>query len=161
VPSASGADRRVAVTGTVAADLCTAFEQAPIGRVLSRQRAIVNCNGQPLAVFRAAPSDLVGRRFEVLWPTHADPESAGRRISASLDASGVYADECVMKRVGGSRPRELFWCRVCGRALDPAAQHAAGIWTFEDRSSTRQIAGDPTAREREIAAQLIDGLTSQ
>ena len=65
-----------------------------------------------------------------------------------------------MKRAGRSRG-ELFWCHVSGRALDPRAPHAAGIWAFEDLSSRRELKVDFTAREREIAALLIEGLTSK
>ena len=44
---------------------------------------------------------------------------------------------------------------------DPARPHAAGIWAFEDLSSRRRLAVDLTPREREIAALLIEGLTSK
>jgi DNA-binding CsgD family transcriptional regulator len=50
---------------------------------------------------------------------------------------------------------------VIGRALDPTEPHAAGIWTFEDLSARRKLKADFTAREREIAALLIEGLTSK
>jgi len=66
-----------------------------------------------------------------------------------------------MKRVDGPQRGELFWCHVSGRALDPAAPHAAGIWAFEDLSARRRLAVDLTPREREIAALLIEGLTSK
>ena len=62
-----------------------------------------------------------------------------------------------MRRVDG----ELFWCHVWGHALDAADPHAAGIWSFEDLSSKRSLKLDFTAREREIAALLIEGLTSK
>ena len=62
-----------------------------------------------------------------------------------------------MKRFGG----ELFWCHVTGRAVDPKHPHAAGIWSFEDLSSRRALKVEFTAREREIAALLIEGLTSK
>jgi PAS domain S-box-containing protein len=145
----------------VALDYRTAFDLAPIGLVLSRERTMVDCNRQVLAMFGADRDDLVGRSFEVLYPSPAEFERTGDRIAASLDASGFYADERVMKRVGGPRRGELFWCHVCGRALDPGTPHAAGIWSFEDLSSRRQLAVGLTPREREIAALLIDGLTSK
>ena len=104
---------------------------------------------------------MVGQSFERLYPTQAEYERTGQRIVASLDASGWYADDRVMKRLGGSRAGELFWCHVSGRALDPRQPHAAGIWAFEDLSSRRALKVDFTAREREIAALLIDGLTSK
>jgi PAS domain S-box-containing protein len=146
---------------TPALDYRTAFDLAPIGLVLSRNRLMVDCNRQLLAMFGADREQLVGQSFEVLYPTHDEFERTGERIVASLDASGWYADERVMKRIDGPQAGELFWCHVSGRALDPAAPHAAGIWSFEDLSSRRRLAVDLTAREREIAALLIEGLTSK
>ena len=140
-----------------ALDYRSAFDLAPIGLVLSRQRQIVDCNQQLLAMFGAQRDQLLGRSFELLYPTAVEFERTGERIIASLDAQGRYADERVMKRLTG----ELFWCHVSGHALDPAAPHAAGIWAFEDLSSRRKLKVDFTAREREIAALLIDGLTSK
>lgn len=142
-------------------DYRTAFDLAPIGLVLSRNRLMVDCNQRVLTMFATTRDALIGRSFEVLYPTHDEFERTGARIVASLDASGFYADERVMKRVGGPQGGELFWCHVSGRALDPKQPHAAGIWSFEDLSSRRQLKAELTAREREIAALLIDGLTSK
>jgi PAS domain S-box-containing protein len=139
-------------------DYRTAFELAPIGLVLSRERLIVDCNRHLLAIFKASREELIGQSFEVLYPSHAEFERTGERIIASLDSQGFYADDRVMKRVGGG---QLFWCHVCGRTLKPADPHAEGIWSFEDLSARRQIKADLTAREREIAALLIEGLTSK
>ena len=142
-------------------DYRSAFDLAPIGLVLSRERLMVDCNQQVCAMFGATREALVGHSFEMLYPTHDEFERTGMRIVASLDRHGWYADERVMKRVGGARRGELFWCHVSGRSLDPARPHAAGIWAFEDLSSRRRLAVDLTPREREIAALLIEGLTSK
>jgi PAS domain S-box-containing protein len=142
-------------------DYRVAFDLAPIGLVISRNRLVEDCNQQLLDMFGATREQLVGRSFEVLYPTPAEFERTGQRIVASLNARGWYADERVMKRLGGARRGELFWCHVSGRALDPRQPHAAGIWSFEDLSSRRQVKADLTAREREIAALLIEGLTSK
>jgi PAS domain S-box-containing protein len=150
-----------AVTGQAdtlpALDYRTAFEHAPVGLVLSRRRQIVDCNRELLAIFGAEREQLIDRSFEVLYPSAAEFQRTGERIVASLDEHGRYADERVMKRIGG----ELFWCQVSGRALDPTAPHAAGIWSFEDLSSRRVLKLEFTPREREVAALLIDGLTSK
>jgi PAS domain S-box-containing protein len=139
-------------------DFRTAFEQAPIGLVISRDRLMVACNQEVLNMFRAEHDSLLaGRSFEVLYPTHEEFERTGARIVASLDRRGFYADERIMKRLNG----ELFWCHVSGRALDPKRPHAAGIWSFEDLSARRRVSAVLTAREREIAALLIEGLTSK
>ncbi|MEN9892493.1 MAG: hypothetical protein RLY78_2788 [Pseudomonadota bacterium] len=151
-------------------DYRTAFALAPIGLVISRQRTIVDCNGQLLAMFGARREQLIGQSFAVLYPSAEEFERTGVRIVAQLDAHGRYADERVMKRLGpvdgapgrdGADDAALFWCHVTGRALDPADPHAAGIWSFEDLSARRRLKVDLTPREREIAALLVDGLTSK
>jgi len=146
------------VTGPPAGlDYRTAFDLAPIGLVLSRQRLMIDCNQELLNMFGAGREQVIGRSFEVLYPTPAEFQRTGERIVAALDAQGRYVDERVMKRM----PGELFWCHVSGRALDPKAPHAAGIWAFEDLSARRVLKVEFTAREREIAALLIEGLTSK
>ena len=141
-----------------APDHRSAFEHAPIGLVLSRQRQMVDCNRELLAMFRAARDELVGRSFEILYPSAAEFERTGQRIAAQLDAQGRYADERVMKRLGGG---ELFWCHVSGRALNPSEPHSEGIWAFEDLSAQRVLTLALTPREREIAALLVEGLSSK
>lgn len=142
-------------------DYRTAFELAPIGLVLSRHRLMVDCNRQLLEMFGMEREQLIGQSFAVLYPSTAEFERTGERITASLDATGRYADERIMKRLDTRGREDLFWCHVSGRALDPADPHAAGIWAFEDLSALRQLKADLTPREREIAALLIEGLTSK
>ena len=143
-------------------DYRTAFDLAPVGLILSRHRLMVDCNQQVLAMFGATREQLVGQSFEVLYPSHAEFERTGARIAASLDVTGRYADDRVMKRLSAPPGQEaLFWCHVSGRALDPADPHAAGIWSFDDLSAKRQIKAELTPREREIAALLVEGLTSK
>jgi PAS domain S-box-containing protein len=144
-----------------ALDYRGAFELAPLGLVLSRQRLVLDCNQELLAMFGAEREQLIGRSFEILYPSSDEFVRTGQRIAAQLDAQGRYVDERVMKRLGGPRAGELFWCHVSGRALDPQQPHAAGIWAFDDLSSRRALTLDLTAREREVAALLIDGLTSK
>jgi PAS domain S-box-containing protein len=140
-------------------DFEAAFDLAPVGLVLSRNRQMLACNRRVEEMFGAARHALVGRSFEILYPTHDEFRRTGERIVASLDARGRYADERVMRRVDATGA--LFWCRVSGRALDPAHPHAEGIWSFEDLSARRQLRVELTPREREIAALLIEGLTSK
>lgn len=144
-----------------ALDYEAAFDLAPVGLVLSRQRQMMACNQELLAMFGAEREQIVGQSFEILYPSSDEFERTGQRIAAQLDASGRYADERVMKRLAGPRAGEHFWCHVSGRALNPQAPHEAGIWVFEDLSSQRVLSVELTPREREVAALLIQGLTSK
>jgi PAS domain S-box-containing protein len=146
---------------TEASDYRSAFDWAQVGLVLSRRRQMIDCNRELLAMFGATREQIVGQSFEILYPTHDEFVRTGQRIAARLDPNGRYADERVMKRLAGPRAGELFWCHVSGRALDASEPHAAGIWAFEDLSGERALQPGLTPREREIAALLVEGLTSK
>lgn len=134
-----------------------AFELAPIGLVLSHNRSIVDCNLHLCDMFGHARELLVGQTFQVLYPSAEEYERTGARIAPLLNRHGQYADDRVMKRATG----ETFWCHVTGRALNRDAPHESGIWSFLDLSSRRPVKADLTAREREVAAWLMDGHTSK
>jgi PAS domain S-box-containing protein len=142
-------------------DYRLAFELAPIGLVLSRNRVIVDCNRHLCEMFGAARERLVGQSFQVLYPSADEFERTGERIAPIMNRQGTYADDRIMKRVDGRFKGEAFWCHVTGRALDPTEPHGAGVWTFEDLSSRRPVKAELTAREREVAAHLLHGLTSK
>ena len=142
-------------------DYRLAFDLAPVGMVLSRNRAIVDCNQRLCEMFGASREQLVGQLFLVLYPSADEYERIGRRITPIMNTRGHYADDRVMKRVDGRFKGETFWCHVTGRALDRDAPHAAGICTFEDLSARRTVKAELTGREREVAAHLMEGLTSK
>ncbi|MBL0720561.1 PAS domain S-box protein [Piscinibacter sp. Jin2] len=154
--------------GACATDYRTAFALAPVGLVISRERRMVDCNQAFCRIFRTHRELLIGQSFALLYPSHEEFERTGARIVARLDAEGHYADDRVMKRSPSDPRGELFWCHVAGQALNPAAPHEAGLWSFEDLSDKRAVAplaadgrGALTAREREVAALLIEGQRSK
>lgn len=142
-------------------DYRLAFNLAPVGLVLSSNRAIVDCNERVCEMFGTAREQLIGQSFQVLYPSADEFERIGARMLPSLNRSGMYADNRIMKRLDGRFRGETFWCHVTGRALNRNAPHEAGIWSFEDLSASRPVKADLTAREREVAAHLLDGMTSK
>ncbi|KAF1047793.1 LuxR C-terminal-related transcriptional regulator [Xylophilus sp.] len=143
------------------ADYRLAFDMAPVGMVITHRRAIVDCNRHVCETFGADCAQLRGQSLRVLYPSADEYERMGARLVPILNARGHYADDRVMRRVGGRLAGELFWCHVTGRALNRADPHEAGIWTFEDLSARRPVKAGLTGREREVAAHLISGLTSK
>lgn len=142
-------------------DYQLAFDLAPVGLALSRNRSIVDCNRHLCEMFGATREQLTGQSFLILYPSADEYERIGARMIPILNAWGLYSDDRIMKRVDGHNKGETFWCHVTGRALNRSAPHEAGIWTFEDLSARRPVTAELTAREREVAAHLMDGLTSK
>ena len=137
-------------------DYRLAFELAPVGLILSRNRTMVDCNAHVCEMFGCSRELLLGQSFQMLYPSADEYERLGARMAPILNAKGFYSDSRIMKRANG----ELFWCHVSGRALNREAPHESGIWSFEDLSSQRAVKAELTGREREVAAHLLDGLTS-
>lgn len=135
----------------------TAFQLAPVGMVLSRDRIIEDCNAEVARIFGYPREAMVGQTFALLYPSSHEYERTGARIVPVMHSHGTYSDERIMKRASS----ELFWCHVTGRALDRAQPLGAGIWTFEDLSARRVVTTELTPRERDIAAQLVNGRTSK
>ena len=138
-------------------DYQLAFELAPVGLVLSRNRAMVDCNRHVCDMFGASRELMVGQSFQILYPSADEYERLGAHMAPILNAKGYYSDNRIMKRAIG----ELIWCHVTGRSLHREDPHAAGIWSFEDLSAQRPVKADLTGREREVAARLLEGLTSK
>lgn len=134
-----------------------AFELAPIGLVISRNRIMIDCNERVCKMFACSKELLIGQSFQVLYPSIDEYERLGARMAPILNAKGSYADTRIMKRATG----ENFWCHVSGQTLDRLQPHAAGIWSFEDMSDQRPVKLELTGREREVAARLLEGMTSK
>ena len=142
-------------------DYHRAFQDAPVGQALGRDRVIVACNRAFAAIFRAEVDDLVGSSFERLYPTQTHFEQTGDRIAPVLAKHHTFSDDRVMRRLDG----ELFWVHVSGFTYTPDNPHHDTLWAFTDLSTGRKVnsalRGSMTPRERDIAALLIEGKTGK
>lgn len=142
-------------------DFRGAFEHAPVGLALLHHRVVVACSREFARMCRAEPRALLNHSFKMLYSTQEDFELRGRRIGPLLAKHGCYADDWIMKRMDG----ELFWCHVSGYTFDRNDPYARVMWSFEDLSCERpvhsRIRASLTARDRDVAALLIEGLTSK
>jgi len=134
-------------------DLMLAFDLAPVGLCVSRDRVIQRCNAAFGEMFGYPGAELEGRSLECLYPSHREFEDIGAMGLPVMQRTGVYSDERIMRHRSG----RLFWVHVSGRSLRREAPFACAVWTFEDISTHRPVRVDLTAREREIARQLLDG----
>ncbi|RYF15538.1 MAG: PAS domain S-box protein [Comamonadaceae bacterium] len=134
-----------------------AFDLAPVGMCVTEERVVVLCNPAFGQMFGYAPQELAGRPLAPLYPSENEYLHIGRLGLPVMRDQGTYGDERIMKRRDGS----LFWCHVVGRALDRARPFAHAVWMFEDISPRRRVAGELTAREREVAQHLVAGCTSK
>ena len=133
-----------------------AFENAPIGIVLTENRIIRACNPAFAEMFCFALSELIDQSFAKLYPSFEEFERIGPVGIEPLRLENRYSDERIMARKDGS----LFWCRVRGRTLTPEAPLARAVWSIADLSDSRPVKA-LTTRERQIVMHLGEGRTSK
>jgi PAS domain S-box-containing protein len=139
------------------ADLTLAFDLAPVGLAVLRNRVIQRCNEAFASMFGWRADELTGRSTAMLYPSVGEFEHIGARGLEVMRDTGLYSDERIMKHRGG----RLFWCHVMGRSLDREDPFACGVWAFEDISAKRPVTAALTPREREIAQLLVEGRTTK
>jgi PAS domain S-box-containing protein len=154
-----GNSKQVPVDGTI--DYRRAFQDAPVGQAIGRNRVICDCNRAFAEIFRGTIEALVGTTFERLYPTQSHFEDTGKRIGQILAKNRSFADDRVMRRLDG----ELFWVHVRGFTYTSDDPHQDTLWAFTDLSASRKVnsalRGSMTPRERDIAALLIEGKTGK
>lgn len=138
-------------------NLQLAFDLAPVGLCILRNRVIQRCNEAFGTMFGYTPDELAMRSTSVLYPSLHEFEGIGERGVQVMRDCGRYTDERIMKHRDG----RLFWCHVAGRSLDREDPFACGVWMFEDISAWRPVTAALTVREREIAQFLTQGKTTK
>ena len=139
------------------ADLGLAFDLAPVGLCVTRERVIHRCNETFATMFGLPRVSLQGSSIERLYPSRDEFEHIGSHGLGLMRKTGVSSDERIMRH----SPGHLFWCQVAGRSMSLEQPFACAVWMFEDISSRRSVTANLTAREREIVRQLAAGLSTK
>lgn len=134
-----------------------AFQNAPIGLVVTESRVIKGCNPAFAEMFGYAVEELLEQSFAILYPSMEEFERIRDVGVEPLKRTNRYSDERIMARKNGT----LFWCRVRGHSLtrddDPLRR---AVWSFADLSETRNVL-NLSGRERQIVMYLGEGRTSK
>ena len=127
----TGAKRASEETRRALAELNLILDNATIGIAFLRERTILRCNRRMEELVGYAPGGLEGQSTEIL---HASPgafEEVGHAGYAALARGETYTEERELRRKDGS----LVWCKVVGRAVDPAQPQEGSIWIYDDISA--------------------------
>lgn len=132
-----------------------AFDYAPIGLVMAKNRIIQTCNPFFAAMFGYDQAALIGQNFSMLYPSFQEFVSTGQRVEDHPDIKN-YWDERIMSRKDGT----LFWCHVRCHSFSADDPLRRAVYSFEDMSETRPVQS-LTPREREVVSLLVEGKTSK
>jgi len=133
----SDARRREEEVRRALAEQALILDNATIGITFLRERSIQRCNPRMEEMLGYGPGELIGRSTELIHESREAFEEVGRIGYEVLTQGGTYSEERQLRRRDGS----LLWCKVVGRAIDPAQPLEGSIWIYDD------ITAEHAARE--------------
>ncbi len=137
-------------------DIANAFEFAPLGMMITKDRIIHACNEKFCDMFGYTREQLIGSCLRKLYPSEDDFERMGLLGVARMSTTGESDDIRVMKRSNGQN----FWVRGQGKSLTPDEPFAHTVWCFEDISAKKPMI-ELSKRERQVAMLVIEGQSAK
>lgn len=133
-----------------------AFQEAPVGIVLTEERVIRACNATFARLFGHPEDALIGQSFRLLYETDREFEEIRDIGVAPLRDSGTYSDDRLIRRTDGTR----LWVRFRARTLTPDAPLARLVMSFAPLPRPAAPLA-LTPRERDVITGLSHGRTSK
>jgi PAS domain S-box-containing protein len=126
-------------------ELRAILENATVGILFSRNRAVLMANPLCARMFGYTPDEFIGLPGQVLYPSDEAYDEIGRDAGPQLAAGQSFRTELQMRRKDGS----LFWCRVSAKAVDAQRTQDGTLWIMEDITTDRVMleALEQSARE--------------
>ncbi|HEX7054758.1 MAG TPA: EAL domain-containing protein [Burkholderiales bacterium] len=131
------------------------LDNATVGIAFARNRVYQRCNPGLEKMLGYAPGELVGRSAEVIY---ADPAQFARdaALHEELRSGRAVSGERLLRRKDGS----TFWCKLVGRAIDPARPLEGSIWIYDDVDAEHQarqsLEASRAALERAVAERTME-----
>ncbi len=129
--------RNHAMLAALLAEKEALLENALVGIIMVRERAIVSCNQRFDEIFGYPPGSMIGRSTRELYETDETFTAFGEEAYRSLVSGEGFTATLTLVRADGSP----FWCEVTGRALDPEHPDNGSIWMLADVTE-RKLAED-------------------
>jgi len=108
------------------------FESANAGIALTVNRVTLRCNRRLAELAGVAPEDIIGKSTE-RWYPDSDSFEVGGAVYQELARGETHRRELQLRHGDGT----LRWCRLSGRAVDPANMSKGAVWMVEDISEER------------------------
>ncbi|WP_158412986.1 PAS domain-containing protein [Holophaga foetida] len=119
------------------------LDNSALGLALVRNRVHTWANPRAAEILGVHLGELEGRPTRDSFPDEKSYQDFGTQAYGLL-AQGGYADIRVRMRRGNGTP---FWCRMVGRAMDPAHVQEGSVWMMEDITARMTVESALTESE--------------
>jgi diguanylate cyclase (GGDEF)-like protein/PAS domain S-box-containing protein len=103
------------------------LDNATVGISFVRHRAFQRCNPRSEQMFGYGPGELIGQGTRAVYTTQQEYERDAAWYDEMRDGRAVSAERQYRRKDGS-----IFWCKVVGKAIDPAYPREGSIWIYDD-----------------------------
>ena len=107
------------------------LDNATVGIAFVKNRQFQRCNGALERMLGYAPGELNGQSTARVDGEPETYDEVGRASYAQLAQGEAYTVERRLRRKDGS----VVWCKLVGKAIDPAQPLEGSIWIYDDISA--------------------------
>ncbi len=131
------------------------LDNATVGIGFLRNRAYQRCNSQLERMFGYGPGEMIGRSTEVIYRSAAEHEADAAWYEEMRSGKAVSGERLYRRRDGST-----FWCKMVGRAIDPANPSEGSIWIYDDVTAEhvarQSLEASRAALERAVAERTVE-----
>jgi PAS domain S-box-containing protein len=128
--------------------LAALLETSPLAMAYIVDRHIKQVNGAFLDMFDCQEATAIGNTTRQFYQSDEQYERTGRVLYHLLNEGKVVTTELQLQTGHG----QLIWCRLHGKAVNPAVPGLGAIWVYQDFSSER-AAEDALRTAKELAEE--------
>lgn len=142
----------------MAFDYALVFEQAPIGLCVSTENTILVCNAKACHLFGYTPEELWSQPISILYGNGSSDIGAEKSDLARQpdDLAPPISQQRILRNKHGT----TFWCDVTSMIGSNLAANTR-IWTFREILQAKSPDKELSAREKQLAASIMNGKTSR
>jgi diguanylate cyclase (GGDEF)-like protein/PAS domain S-box-containing protein len=131
------------------------LDNATVGIAFIRNRAYQRCNPQFEQMFAYGPGELIGRGTEEIYLTGDEHAQDGHWYEQMRDGRAISAERQYRRKDGST-----FWCKLVGKAIDPANPREGTIWIYDDvtaeHAARTSLEASRDALERAVAERTAE-----
>jgi diguanylate cyclase (GGDEF)-like protein/PAS domain S-box-containing protein len=131
------------------------LDNATVGIAFVRNGFFQRCNPQFERMFGYAAGELVGASIETIYRSPEGPRVDAAWYAEMRSGAAVSGERQYRRRDGS-----VFWCKLVGRAIDPADPLEGSIWIYDDvtaeHEARQSLEASRAALERAVAERTAE-----
>ena len=131
------------------------LDNATVGIAFVRNRSYQRCNRRFEQMFGHGPGELIGQSTRAIYCSAEEYEHDGGWYDDMSDGRSVTAERQYRRKDG-----TVFWCKLVGKAIDPAHPRDGSIWIYDDvtaeHAARESLEASRDALERAVAQRTAE-----